>query len=156
MKTRPIRLPANLEATALFLPVAMAFCWTGGARAQDAPIKLRPNVETTIQGLGVACTGIGQVRDEPRWRAYPVRLEFSGSHAEYLANEIITLSGERGGGSPIKLSCGGPWLLLKLPVGQRYRAEVRLAEKDVPPKSVVVEAPRRGQARYVLDFRKAH
>lgn len=137
---------AALCAAACF---AMSFA-AGSAGAE--PQRVHLDTEVTVGGVGVACTGIGQTKDEPRWLAYPVRLEFADAKANYLAGEVVTLS--QGKGAPIfEVSCEGPWLLLKLPAGRSYRVDATLTEyKAAQPRSATVKAPSHGQARFVLTF----
>jgi hypothetical protein len=76
--------------------------------AMDTPVPMG-EVETV-------CTGIGDAKDDPRWAAYPVRVEFSNGSAQYLAGVHLTLSsGER---TLASLDCPGAWVLFKLPAGK--------------------------------------
>jgi hypothetical protein len=122
------------------------------ALAAAPPVRLPPDQETTVRGIDVACTGIGRnVREEPRWRAYNVKVEFSDRRGDLLASERVTLS-DLNGAPLLNLRCGGAWLLLKLPPGQEYRVSAFLGEPRVAPQTAVVTAPRRGQATVVLTF----
>jgi len=118
----------------------------GDAAAQPAPLAL--DTETTIAGVDVACTGIGQTRLDPRWDAYPVRVEFSNARSEYLSDGEIALADAKG--TPIlDVRCEGPWILLKLKPGA-YRVEGRIA--NAKPRTARFKPPAKGQMRLVLQF----
>ena len=87
------------------------------AAATDAaaqPVRVPLDQETTIGGIGVACTGIGQTKDDPKWKAYPVLVEYAGPGGELLANVTLTVSDAKGA-AMLSAWCEGPWILLKLP-----------------------------------------
>jgi hypothetical protein len=106
--------------------------------------------EATVNGVGVGCTGVGQTKLDPRWAAYPVRIEFSDAENAYLADETITVW--NASGDPIlTVSCEGPWILLKLPPGA-YRVEGRIRNPAVQPRTATFRPPSRGQMRLVLKF----
>jgi len=118
------------------------------------PVRAPLDQETTIGGIGVGCTGVGQTKNDPRWQAYPVKLMFADAQRALLANEVVTLS--TGGATVLEVSCEGPWLLLKLPPGKSYTVEARLREENTAPRSATVKAPSHGQATFVLTFPDAH
>jgi hypothetical protein len=106
--------------------------------------------ETNVSGVPVACTGIGQTKDDPRWLRYPVRVEFSNAHNEYFANVEIAVW-DRSGRPVVSVSCNGPWILLDLPPG-RYRIEGRLLDVAAKPRTAPFSPPTHGQMRLVLQF----
>lgn len=116
-----------------------------GAMAADLPI----DAETTIAGIGVACTGIGESKQEPRWQAYPIRVEFANADHEYLIGATVKVADAKGA-ALLTASCSGPWLLLKFPDRAAYRIEATIA--GAAPRSATVRAPGSGQARVVLTF----
>ena len=143
LMTSPVT--ASLRAAALG-----AVCLLAVSAAAAQPAALALDTETTIGGVDVACTGMGQTRLDPRWNAYPVRVEFSNARSEYLTDGEIALSDARG--RPIlAVRCEGPWILLKLRPGA-YRVEGRLANVDAKPRSARFRPPARGQMRLVLQF----
>jgi hypothetical protein len=85
------------------IPCARKFMATGlcgalaclAGRAAGEAVALPVDAATTINGVELACTGVGQTREEARWRAYPIRVEFSNARNEYLVGGAITL--RRGG-----------------------------------------------------------
>ena len=121
------------------------------ASAQPGPIRLHLDEETSIGGIDVACTGVGQTKDLPKWTAYPVKLEFADPKGAYYADEEVTVA-EGKGAALLDVTCDGPWLLLKLPPGKAFKIEARLQQSGVAPKDATVKAPSHGQATFVLTF----
>jgi hypothetical protein len=119
------------------------------------PVRVRPDTETTIGGFGVACTGVGESKTEPRWRNYPVRVEFADALHDYLAGEVVTLSPQKGD-PMVSVRCNGPWLLLKPPDKATYRLSAQLTERNTQPQSALVRSPDLGQARIVLTFPRGY
>lgn len=66
-------MPDHQTIAALAAAAALA----GGALQ---PLALPVDQETSIGGVPVACTGLGQTKLDPRWARYPVRVEFSDAH----------------------------------------------------------------------------
>ncbi|HVN02056.1 MAG TPA: hypothetical protein VMT68_17785 [Caulobacteraceae bacterium] len=125
----------------------------GAAAAADETVQIPIDGETTAGGVPVACTGFGQTKLDPRWTAYPVRVEFSGPANEYLASEAITIW-DAHKHVVLSASCEGPWILLKLAPGS-YRVEGRLLELAAKPRTAPFKAPAKGQIRVVLQFKDA-
>jgi hypothetical protein len=115
------------------------------------PSRVPLDQETTLGGVPVACTGIGQTKDDPKWKAYPVKLEFADASRAYVAGEAVTLS-DASGAQLFEASCEGAWLLLKLPAGKAYTVSAKLTERATAPRSANVKAPAHGQATFVLTF----
>jgi hypothetical protein len=102
-------------------------CLTGAAaaivaatvlvRAQDErAMPLDRPVE--VNGYDLVCTGVGdEARDDPRWREYPVRIEFANRDAQYLANIDVAVA-DADGKLLFAVLCESPWLLAKLPPGK--------------------------------------
>jgi len=118
--------------------------------AEAPAVALPLDQERNVDGVGVACTGIGQTKADPRWLAYSVRLEFSNPAREYLANEAVAVS-DPSGRRMVAVSCEGPWILVKLPAGA-YRATAWLPRSPESPVSASFRAPAKGQLRVVLQF----
>jgi hypothetical protein len=142
-------LLASLAAGSLLALAALAAGLPADAEPL-APTVVPMDGVMTINGVEAACTGIGQTRDDPRWTAYPVRIEFSNSKNEYLMGGVVEVSSA---GKPLlTASCDGPWLLLTLPKG-RYSAVARLLDvPDAKPRSAAFDAPASGQIRVVMQF----
>jgi hypothetical protein len=133
----------------------LALAGAAASALAETPAPLPLDSETVIGGAGVACTGIGQTKDQPRWLAYPVRVEFADSQRNYLAGETLTLV-DAGGAAILSVACEGPWVLLKLPAGKPYRVEAQVTDPPTAPQHGLVKAPHHGQARFVLTFPDTH
>jgi hypothetical protein len=138
---------------ARYLAAAVVLAIATTASAQ--PVRVRLDQEMVVGGVPVGCTGIGQTKNDPKWLAYPVRLEFANAARDYLADEAVTVS-DASGGALLQVSCEGPWLLLKLPPGRPFRVEARLNDQVTAPRTAEVTAPNRGQATVVITFPDAH
>ena len=135
-----------------FVSAAAALALASPAVAQPAGVVNLPvDRPTTVQGVEVACTGIGQTRDDPSWLAYPVRVEFSDRDNAYLgAGQITVLSA----GKPVlSVRCDAPWILLKLPAGA-YTVEGSVPGAQAQPRSARFQPPAHGQMRVVLQFKE--
>jgi hypothetical protein len=71
---------------------------------------------TTINGVDTVCTGVGSGKDDPRWKAYPVKIVLATTGGADLANAHITLS--KGGQTLVETDCDAPWVLFKAPPGK--------------------------------------
>lgn len=131
--------------------VLTSLCLTGPAASETAALAV--DVETTVNGVQLVCTGIGQTRDEPRWRGYPVRIEFSNRRNEYLVGGAITVR-DAGGRDLFSASCDAPWILLRLPKGA-YQVEGRMPNAAAKSRSASFAPPAAGQLRVVLQFEDA-
>ncbi|HLK23159.1 MAG TPA: hypothetical protein VKT30_00720 [Caulobacteraceae bacterium] len=120
----------------------------GAASAEPAKVPL--DTETVVQGVPVACTGVGQTRLNPHWDSYPVRVEFSGADNALLADEAVTISDGKGA-EVVSVSCEGPWILFKLPPGD-YRIEGRLLDEEARPQTGFFRVPRNGPTHLELRF----
>ena len=99
-----------------------------------------------VNGVETVCTGTTtDVRDDPRWQAYSLRLEFAGKDGQYLGDETVNVTGN---GHSVSVHCGGPWVLMKLPSGS-YKVSADVAEAG--HKDVTVHAP----GRVIVRFPKA-
>ena len=115
----------------------------GLAVAQPLP----PDLAVVTGSVEAVCTGASlDAREDPRWPAYSLKLEFAGEGGRYLGGETVTV--RKQGKEVFSGSCEGPWLLLRLPAG-RYAVEARLNGNIVSSSAVV---PAAGQARVVLRF----
>jgi hypothetical protein len=122
----------------------------GPSFAAAAPVALAVDAETTVNGVQVACTGVGGTRSESRWTTYGVRVEFSNALNEYLVGGAIVVR-DRTGRELLEVSCDAPWILLRLPKGA-YRVEGRLLDSPAKPRSAPFSPPAAGQIRLVLQF----
>jgi hypothetical protein len=128
---------------------AAALCL--GTAAQAAPTMLTLNSETTVEGVPVGCTGIGQSRHDARWNAYSVRVDFAKPGGHLLADVEVTLS-RPDGTALLDVGCPGPQVLFKLPPGS-YRVEGRLTKSpNAQPQNATISPPASGQRVVTLRF----
>jgi hypothetical protein len=133
------------------LAAGIALAGLAATANADTTVRLPLDTDTSVNGVDVACTGIGQSRDNPRWRDYPVRLEFSDAKGEYVSDETLKLS-RAGGGPMLSVSCQAPWVLMKLPAGHDYRVRAALDEAGTSQRLAAVRVPEHGQARVSIVF----
>jgi hypothetical protein len=68
-------------------------------------------------GIRYACAGIGKVsREDPRWKTFPVKLEFAAANGEFLGDPSVTVT-DGAGKQVFQAQCDGPWVLIDLPAG---------------------------------------
>lgn len=143
-----MRRIAGLAALALCTGVAPPVWAQSGD--SNLPQAVSLDTDLTIGAVEVGCTGIGQTKHDPRWAAYPVRIEFANAQSLYLSDATIDLA--NASGAPLaSISCEGPWILLKLPAG-RYTVHARLNGSTAKPRSASFSPPAKGQMRLVLQF----
>ena len=81
------------------------------ALAQDGDPILEAN------GIKYACAGVGKAsRADPRWPAFPVRLEFAAANGDFLGDPDVTIT-DGSGKQVFQAKCNGPWVLIELPAG---------------------------------------
>lgn len=115
--------------------------------AAMAQVSLVPDVPTSVQGIESVCTGVGlDVRQDPRWNAYSLKVEIAGPGGQYLGDERLTVS--RDGKELVSLTCSGPWVLLQLPQG-RYQVKADIGNQSANSAAFV---PAAGQGRIILRF----
>ena len=85
------------------------------AAVQDTP--------TSINGVDTVCTGVGSAKDDPRWKAYPVKIVLATTGGANLANAHVSLSKDNK--EVAGLDCDAPWILFKPPAGS-YTATATL------------------------------
>jgi len=118
------------------------------AALAESATSLPSDMPVDVNGYQLACTGIGdEAQTDPRWKAFPVRLEFAGGKAQYLADVEATVL-DAAGKELFKVRCDSPRLLAKLEPG-KYR--VQGAFRDLV-KSSNFMAPKKGQARIIVRF----
>jgi hypothetical protein len=103
----------------------------------------------TLNGIETVCTGIADSKDDPRWKTYPVRIEFSNGGAQYLAGAHVELS--QGTKQLTSLDCSASWVLFKLSPGN-YSVTATLLDSNAKPREAKFSPPKSGQKRIVLRF----
>jgi hypothetical protein len=100
------------------------------------------NIPVDVRGVQVVCTGLDPAtRDDRRWEAYPLKLEFQGADGRLIAFAQVSINDMRGR-NIISVRCPSSWLLLGLPAGD-YKASVAAAQGEMNDLGFVV--PREGQ-----------
>jgi hypothetical protein len=110
-------------------------------------IALEPDTPTKIQSIEAVCTGVSlDARENPVWATYPLKIEIAGRGGQYLGDVELTVAEKDR--VLAKLSCGGPWLLLRLPFGH-YRIAAQTEGTTVTSSAFV---PKTGQGHVILRF----
>ena len=104
-----------------------------------------------MDALETVCTGIGETKDDPQWKTYPVRIEFSNGGAQYLAGATLRVSMDRT--MVAEMDCPGAWVLLKGPSG-KYRVSATIDGSQAKPASARFVMGSGAQKRVVLRFRE--
>lgn len=116
--------------------------------AADSATFMPSDTPVDVNGFELACTGIGdEAQSDPRWKAFPVRLEFAGGNAQYLADVEATVF-DAAGKELFRVRCDSPWILAKLPPA-RYRVQGTFRNLA---KGANFVAPAKGQARIIVRF----
>jgi len=136
---------SRMIAAALAASAMLANC--ASALAGDV-VVLPSDQPTEVNGYALACTGIGdEAQHDPRWKAFPVRLEFAGGNAQYLADVQVSVF-DALAQELFKVSCDSSWVLAKLPPG-KYKVVGKF--RDYFKASNFI-APKTGQARIIVRF----
>ncbi len=139
--------------TSIWMTLAAAAAILGAAslaHAGTALVAVPLDGEQVVGDIPVACTGIGQEKDDPRWKAYPIRVEASNRAGDLLADVAVSLSG-KGGAVLASVTCAGPWIMLKPPPGV-YKLEGWMPGSGLRHQITSVRPPARGQRVVALFF----
>lgn len=121
----------------------------GPALADSMPM----DTPVTVDGIATVCTGIGDdAQNDPRWKAYPIRVEFSNGAAQYLSGAHVTLS-DAHGKTLASVDCSGAWVLFQLAQGSYKVFATLLSHPGEPARSAAFSPPASGQKRVVLEFK---
>jgi len=134
----------------LAIPMAALLAATPLFAQDSAPVKLRLDEDKQLGAVTIACTGIGQSKHDPRWKAFPLRVEFANDQREILIGAVVTIS-DAAGTQLVSAECGGAWVMAKLDAGT-YTVTVRITDTDAPPQTRTVKVPADGQARETFVF----
>ena len=132
------------------LVLGAIFAFASVAPALADPTNVPLDTDTTVNGIPVACTGVGESKLNPHWNTYGVRVEFSGPGGELLGDETLTITDAKGA-EVVSVACEGPWILLTLPQGT-YRVEGRLTGTETKPQTGYFKPSPSGQSRLELSF----
>jgi hypothetical protein len=117
-----------------------------GAAAGPIPM----DTPVSMGGIETVCTGIGDGKNDPRWKTFPVRVEFANASAQYVAGAHVTLS-DVAGTTLADFDCSGSWVLFRMARGL-YTVSGRLPAANLAPASAKFQPPVTGQMRVVLRF----
>lgn len=117
------------------------------ARAAAAPLPM--DVPVVLGSVETVCTGIGEGKNDPRWKTYPIRVEFADAQAHYIAGAHVTLA-DAAGATAAEFDCSGSWVMLSMP--RLYSVTARVGTEMASSK---FQTPMTGQMRVVLRFPSA-
>ncbi|HEY5238665.1 MAG TPA: hypothetical protein VIJ62_09825 [Rhizomicrobium sp.] len=124
----------------------------GAAPDEDAPTNspmAQDRAASMGNGVDVACTGIGSARDDPQWKAWPVKVVFSNGAGQFLAGEHITLM--RGHDKIGDFVCDANWVLVRGPAGD-YTVTAALTGHEDKSHSAHFSPPSSGQKTVEISF----
>jgi hypothetical protein len=123
------------------------YFWPASA---DSTIQMDSPV--SIGGIQTVCTGIGDdAQHDPRWLAFPIRIEFSNGGAQYLSGAHVELS-TAGGKALAALDCAGPWVLFQVGPGSYKVTATLTGQQGGGTSTATFSPPAKGQKRVVLGF----
>lgn len=123
------------------------FACTGLAVAAEAPAAMPFDTPMSMRSVEAVCTGIGSdARQDPRWNAYPLKVELAGKAGQLIGNAQVTIV--KGDEALAEVTCGGPWVLFKVMPGA-YQVKVDIGEQS---KTGRVNVGATGQARIIIRF----
>jgi hypothetical protein len=137
----------NLLGAVAFTALALG----APAFAQNGPRRVPLDGERTIGGVTIACTGIGQEKTDPRWDAYPVRVEFADTQGAFIADEALTVM-NYSGQSLATVRCAGPWILLRPAAPGAYSVKGWIPGSLAAPIKGEFEIPGNGHTRLYMHF----
>lgn len=126
--------------------IAGALCAV--AAQADGPLAM--NNPVMVSGIETVCTGIAETRDDPRWLAYPVRIELSNTAAQLVAGAHVVLA-NAGGVKLAEFGCPASIVLFKLSPG-RYKVTATISPTPQGTVSAKFNSPSKGQKRVELVF----
>ncbi|HEY7852160.1 MAG TPA: hypothetical protein VIB82_04245 [Caulobacteraceae bacterium] len=135
----------NLAALAVFALAAAP------ALAQEAPTRIPLDTQRNVGGVTIACTGIGQQKNDPRWQAFPIRVEFAAPGGDYLSDEALSVM-DHAGKTLASVTCEGPWILLRPDAPGAYTFKGWVPGVPAPARGGGFRIPAKGQTRLVLQF----
>ena len=122
--------------------LAMTAAWAQEKSTEDMPQAI-DGIETVCDGTTIAN------RNDPKWRAYSLRMEFAGKGGQYLGGETVSVKGEE---IDVSVTCQGPWVLMKLPAGSYH---ISADVPDAGHKEMNVRVPASGQHVAMFSFPNA-
>jgi hypothetical protein len=133
-----------LISTISLFSAAAVLAATQALAVQDTP--------TDINGIETVCTGVGSAKDDPRWKAYPVKIVLATTGGADLANAHISLT--KNGQTLVQTDCDAPWVLFKAPPGS-YQATASLIGGSGQSHSASFTIGSSGQKEVTILFKPA-
>jgi hypothetical protein len=115
------------------------------AAADAAPLPL--DAPIVLGSVETVCTGIGEGKNDPRWKSYPIRVEFVDAQAHYIAGAHVVLD-DVAGRVQAEFDCSGSWVLLRMPRGL-YSVTAQAGTASATER---FQTPVTGQLRVILRF----
>jgi hypothetical protein len=136
----------NYAQSTMAILVVSALATTAALAAE----KLIEDTPKAIDGIETVCDGITIAnRNDPKWRAYSLRMEFAGKGGQYLGGETVSVKGEE---LDVSVTCQGPWVLMKLPAGSYH---ISADVPDAGHKEMNVRVSANGQHVAMFSFPNA-
>ena len=130
------------------LTAAMALLMAAAHAQQTKIVPFPMDTPMSMRAIEAVCTGISSdARADPRWAAYPLRIEVLDARGSLLGGAQVTLS--KGDEPVAAVNCSGPWVLFKVMPGV-YAVSVEI--KGVTKEASRVNVGSAGQATVVLHF----
>jgi hypothetical protein len=105
---------------------------------------------TTVDGMRMACTGIGlEAREREDWKHFRVRFEFSGGYNQYLPGGRLVIKSWEGRRPLVHVRCDAPWVLVDIEPG-KYRVAGVMAGYSHPQSWIMKLKPNRKTARRIV------
>ena len=130
--------------------VVMAASATVALAQTAAPIAIPLDKEQSVGGIDVGCTGIGEAKNDARWKAYPIRVEAANMAGDLVANVAISLS-KAAGDALATVSCEGPWIMLRAAAGS-YRFDAWMPGETFKHQTGTFSLPTKGQRIVSIRF----
>ena len=102
-----------------------------------------------MNGLTLACTGVGSAKDDPQWQDWPIRIVFSNGGSQYLSGAHVVIG--QGGKTLADVDCAGPWVLVKGRAGN-YHVTATIDNSAANPADAAFSIGGHGQKRVELQF----
>lgn len=106
------------------------------------------DTELTYQSIQYVCTGVGESKEDARWKAYPLKLVFTAAGRAYVAEVSATIK-DSAGNVVLQTTCDAPWLLAKLTPG---KYSIAASADGGGTKTATLTVPSVGQQQFVIRF----
>ena len=136
----------NFSQSTMAILMVSALASTAGFAAET----LTADMPKAIDGIETVCDGTTIAnRNDPKWRAYSLRIEFAGKGGQYLGGQTVNVKGQE---LDVSVTCQGPWVLMKLPAGSYH---ISADVPDAGHKEMNVRVPASGQHVAMFSFPNA-